>query len=150
MTMDPIAFLIDHGEEHGCVHLTELHGVLQKLELDDDEVEGILERLEAHGIELTDDCSRAIEEDVTYTNTQVASATTDSLQLFLNETGRYLEPLGYILDGSYATGLTAFDDDIVRTACLYRWRGKAEIGANLRPKAISICRPLVRGAAVAR
>ncbi len=87
--MDPIALLIEHGEEHGCVHLTELHALLQKLALDDDEVEGILERLEAHGIELTDDCSRAIEEDVAYTNTQVAFATTDSLQLFLNEAGRY-------------------------------------------------------------
>ena len=38
---------------------------------------------------MTDDCSRAFEEDVTYTNTQIASATTDSLQLFLNEAGRY-------------------------------------------------------------
>ena len=49
----------------------------------------LLERLETHGIELTDDCSRAIEEDVAYTNTQIAAATTDSLQLFLNEAGRY-------------------------------------------------------------
>jgi RNA polymerase primary sigma factor len=40
-------------------------------------------------VELTDDCSRAIEEDVAYTNPQLASATTDSLQLFLNEAGRY-------------------------------------------------------------
>jgi len=89
MTMDPIALLIEHGEEHGCVHLTQLHDVMLKLELDDDEVDAVLEHLETHGIELTDDCSRAIEEDVAYTNTQVASATTDSLQLFLNEAGRY-------------------------------------------------------------
>ena len=89
MTMDPIALLIEHGEEHGCVHLTELHDVMLKLELDDDEVDAVLEHLETHGIELTDDCSRAIEEDVAYTNTQVASATTDSLQLFLIEAGRY-------------------------------------------------------------
>jgi hypothetical protein len=68
----------------------------------------------------------------------------------INDACRYFEPLGAILDGSFATGLTGFNDDIVRTACLYRWRGKPEIGANLRPKAISICRPLVRGAAVAR
>jgi len=87
--MDPINHLIEHGEEHGCVHLTELHEVMQRLELDDEEVETILERLEAHGVELTDDCSRAVEEDVVYTNAQVASATTDSLQLFLNEAGRY-------------------------------------------------------------
>ena len=85
--MDPINHLIEHGEEHGCVHLTELHEVMQRLELDDEEVETILERLEAHGVELTDDCSRAVEEDVVYTNAQVASATTDSLQLFLNEAG---------------------------------------------------------------
>ncbi|MGH3003972.1 MAG: sigma-70 family RNA polymerase sigma factor [Gaiellaceae bacterium] len=87
--MDPIAFLIEHGEEHGCVHLTELNEVAQKLELEDEEIESLLERLESHGIDLTDDCSRAIEEETSYTNAQVASATTDSLQLFLNEAGRY-------------------------------------------------------------
>jgi RNA polymerase primary sigma factor len=86
---DPISLLLEHGEEHGCVHMTELYEIMQKLELEEEEIESLLERLEAHGIELTDDCSRAIEEEVVYTNTQVASATTDSLQLFLNEAGRY-------------------------------------------------------------
>jgi RNA polymerase primary sigma factor len=89
MAHDPIALLIEHGEEHGCVHLTELHEIVARLELEEDDVEMLIERLESHGIELTDDCSRAVEEDVTYTNEQVASATTDSLQLFLNEAGRY-------------------------------------------------------------
>src|SRR5438477_2717171 len=89
MTADPIALLLEHGDEHGCVHLTELHELVQKLELEEEEVDGLIERLETHGIELTDDCSRAIEEDVAYTNQQIASATTDSLQLFLNEAGRY-------------------------------------------------------------
>jgi RNA polymerase primary sigma factor len=89
MTTDPIALLLEHGDEHGCVHMTELHELVQRLELEEEEVEGIIERLETHGIELTDDCSRAIEEDVAYTNQQIASATTDSLQLFLNEAGRY-------------------------------------------------------------
>ena len=89
MSHDPIAVLVEHGEEHGCVHMTELNEIAQKLELEEDDIEGLLERLESHGIELTDDCSRAIEEDVAYTNQQVASATTDSLQLFLNEAGRY-------------------------------------------------------------
>src|SRR5438046_10079683 len=88
MTADPIALLLEHGDEHGCVHMTELYELAQKLELEEEEVEGILERLETHGIELTDDCSRAIEEEVVYTNTQIASATTDSLQLFLNQAGR--------------------------------------------------------------
>src|SRR6476469_10045101 len=89
MTADPIAILIEHGEEHGCVHMTELYEIVQKLELEEDDIESLLERLDTHGVELTDDCSRAIEEDVSYTNTQIASATTDSLQLFLNEAGRY-------------------------------------------------------------
>jgi len=89
MTVDPIALLLEHGDEHGCVHMTELYELVQKLELEEEEVEGLIERLETHGIELTDDCSRAIEEDVAYTNQQIASATTDSLQLFLNEAGRY-------------------------------------------------------------
>src|SRR4051795_3330037 len=89
MTADPIGALIEHGEEHGCVHMTELQEIVQKLELEEEDIETLLERLDTHGIDLTDDCSRAIEEEVTYTNTQIASATTDSLQLFLNEAGRY-------------------------------------------------------------
>jgi RNA polymerase primary sigma factor len=89
MTQDPIAVLVEHGEEHGCIHMTELYELVQKLELEEDDIENLLERLESHGIDLTDDCSRAIEEEVSYTNQQMASATTDSLQLFLNEAGRY-------------------------------------------------------------
>jgi RNA polymerase primary sigma factor len=89
MTVDPIAILLEHGDEHGCVHMTELHELVQKVELDEEEMDALLERLETHGIELTDDCSRAIEEEISYTNTQLASATTDSLQLFLNEAGRF-------------------------------------------------------------
>jgi RNA polymerase primary sigma factor len=89
MAHDPIALLIEHGDEHGCVHMTELHEIVTKLELEEEEIEALLERLETHGIDLTDDCSRAIEEEVAYTNQQLASATTDSLQLFLNEAGRY-------------------------------------------------------------
>jgi len=86
---DPIAVLVEHGEEHGCVSASELSELAVRLELDDEDTENLLERLEAAGIDVTDDCSRAIEEDVTYTNQQVAAATTDSLQLFLNEAGRY-------------------------------------------------------------
>jgi len=89
MAHDPIAILVEHGEEHGCVHMTELYEIVQRLELEEDDIEVLLERLESHGIDLTDDCSRAVEADVAYTNQQVASATTDSLQLFLNEAGRY-------------------------------------------------------------
>jgi RNA polymerase primary sigma factor len=89
MAEDRIALLIEHGDEHGCVNMTELHEIVAKLELEDEEIENLLERLELRGIGVTDDCSRTIEEEVSYTNEQIASATTDSLQLFLNEAGRY-------------------------------------------------------------
>jgi RNA polymerase primary sigma factor len=89
MAHDPLALLIEHGDEHGCVNMTELHDLVRKLDLEEEEVESLFERLESHGVDVTDDCSRAIEEEVAYTNTQVASATTDSLQHFLNEAGRY-------------------------------------------------------------
>jgi RNA polymerase primary sigma factor len=89
MGHDPIAVLVEHGEEHGCVHMTELNEIVQKLELEEEDIEALLERLDQHGIEITDDCSRAIEEDVTYTNDALAATTTDALQLFLNEAGRY-------------------------------------------------------------
>ncbi len=89
MANDLLSVLLEHAEEHGCVHMTELYETVGKLELEEDDIEALLERLETHGIDVTDDCSRAIEEDISYTNTQLASATTDSLQLFLNEAGRY-------------------------------------------------------------
>jgi RNA polymerase primary sigma factor len=89
VAQDSIARLLEHAEEHGCVHMTELYEVVQRLEMDEDDIEALLERLEANGIELTDDCSRAIEGEVSYTNDGLASTTTDALQLFLNEAGRY-------------------------------------------------------------
>ncbi len=89
MGHDVIAVIVEHGKEHGCVHMTELYEITQRLELEEPELEALFERLESHGIDVTDDCSRAIEEELAYTNQQVASATTDSLQLFLNEAGRY-------------------------------------------------------------
>jgi RNA polymerase primary sigma factor len=89
MESEAIDVLVEHGEEHGCVHLTELYEVAHRLELDENEVATLIARLENQGIDLTDDCSRLVEEGLAYTNDQLASATTDSLQLFLNEAGRY-------------------------------------------------------------
>jgi RNA polymerase primary sigma factor len=89
MSHDAITALVEHGEEYGCVHMTELYEIVQRLELEEEDIEALLERLESHGIEVTDDCSRAIEQDVTYRNDELASSTTDALQLFLNEAGRY-------------------------------------------------------------
>jgi RNA polymerase primary sigma factor len=89
MASDPIELLLDHGEEHGCVNMTELYEVIARLELEEDDTETILDRLQERGIEITDDCSRMSEEEVTYTNEFLAGMTADTLQLFLNEIGRY-------------------------------------------------------------
>ena len=45
--------------------------------------------LEAHGIDIGDDCGRAGVEPTTFRNGELAAATTDALQLFLNEIRRY-------------------------------------------------------------
>ncbi len=80
--------LLDRGEEQGCLDLTEVSQVVQTLELDDDEAEALYERIDQRGIELHDDCGRE-SVDATYVNGDLAASTTDALQLFLNEVGRY-------------------------------------------------------------
>jgi RNA polymerase primary sigma factor len=83
-----IEALIDRGEDHGCVNLTELNQLVQSLELEEEEVDSLYERIESRGLDLTDDCGRDTV-DSTYVNGELAVATTDALQLFLNEIGRH-------------------------------------------------------------
>jgi RNA polymerase primary sigma factor len=73
----------------GCINMSAFTTLVQELELDDDELNGLYEQIEGRGIELTDDCGLPEVQESTYTNTEVAAMTTDSLQLFLNEAGRY-------------------------------------------------------------
>src|SRR6202008_2549642 len=89
MAADPIELLREHGDEHGCVNMTELYEVIARLELEEEDTDAILERLQERGIEVTDDCSRVAEEEVSYTNDFLAGMTADALQLFLNEPGPY-------------------------------------------------------------
>jgi RNA polymerase primary sigma factor len=81
--------LLEVGEEAGCLNLSEFSNAIQELELDDEELEALYAELEERNISLTDDCGRASAGDATYVNGDLATATTDSLQLFLNEAGRY-------------------------------------------------------------
>ena len=81
--------LMEHGDEIGCINMSAFTQLVQELELDDDELNGLYEQIEQRGIDLTDDCSLPDAEEATYVNEQVAAMTTDSLQLFLNEAGRY-------------------------------------------------------------
>jgi RNA polymerase primary sigma factor len=80
---------MEHADDAGCVNLSAFTRLLTEMELDDEEISSLYEQLEERGIELTDDCSLPDVEETHFSNEAVASMTTDSLQLFLNEAGRY-------------------------------------------------------------
>jgi RNA polymerase primary sigma factor len=84
-----VAALLARGEERGCVNLSEFDELVQTLELMDDDVDALEAYLDAHGIDLGDDCGRSNVEPTTFRNGELAAATTDALQLFLNEIRRY-------------------------------------------------------------
>ena len=89
MSRSDIAALVSRGEEVGCVNLSEFDELVRALELPDEEVEALQAELDQLGVDLTDDCGRANVQPTTYRNEDVAGATTDALQLFLNEVRRY-------------------------------------------------------------
>jgi RNA polymerase primary sigma factor len=80
--------LLARGEEEGCVNLSQLNELVAGAELEDEEIARLYEQLEERAIEVTDDCGRQQDES-TYVNGDLAVATTDALQLFLNEAGRW-------------------------------------------------------------
>ncbi|MGZ8708479.1 MAG: sigma-70 family RNA polymerase sigma factor [Gaiellaceae bacterium] len=89
MSRDVLAPLLDAGEEAGCLNLSQFSAAVQDLELEDEELEALYAEIEERQIILSDDCGRQTSSGATYVNGDLASATTDSLQLFLNEAGRY-------------------------------------------------------------
>ena len=91
MAQPEITRLIERGEEQGCLNLSEISDLLQTSELGEDDVDAFWQQLEERGIDLTDDCARAggEEQQPVYVNGDLATATTDALQLFLNEAARW-------------------------------------------------------------
>ena len=81
--------LVERGEEIGCVNLSDLSELVQELELDDDQAQELHERIEARGLDVSDDCGRGRVEPTRYANGELAATTTDALQLFLNEVRRH-------------------------------------------------------------
>jgi RNA polymerase primary sigma factor len=82
-----IEALIERGEQQGCLNPSDVEALGQRLELAGDELAGVYEQLETRGIELTKDCKPPEQE--TSALEELADATTDALQLFLNEISRY-------------------------------------------------------------
>ena len=88
MSTNQIEALIAQGEEQGYVLLSQLEQAAG--ESDPEQLETLYEQLDAHAIEIQDDEGREDRGLVTYANGDLAAATADSLQLFLNEMARYL------------------------------------------------------------
>jgi RNA polymerase primary sigma factor len=85
MTLDE---LLQLGHEHGCVDESTLARVVEDLELDSDAIDALRERLHEEAIQVRDDCGQAAPPtQIRYG--ELAVQTTDALQLFLNEAGRY-------------------------------------------------------------
>src|SRR4051794_13179829 len=84
----PLAAMMDRGEQKGCIPLSEVDELVQALELGDGDLDQLYQQLDTRGIELRDDCGR--ENEMTpLDDAQLATVTTDALQLFLNEIGRH-------------------------------------------------------------
>ncbi len=81
--------LMELGEREGCLDLSEVSRLIEEAELEGEDVERLYEDLQQRGIDLTDDCGRTGAVDATYVNGDLAESTTDALQLFLNEMGKY-------------------------------------------------------------
>ncbi len=88
-TQTRIDALVAHGEREGCVCLSELAETVQELSLDDEQSQELHDQIEAKGLEVSDDCARSDAGEESNENVDVAGATTDALQLFLNEIRRY-------------------------------------------------------------
>jgi RNA polymerase primary sigma factor len=89
MNASQIDALITRGDQLGCVDLSELSELTQELELSDEEAQALADRLEARGIDVTDDCGREADGPPSYANGELATMTGDALQLFLRDVRRH-------------------------------------------------------------
>src|SRR5918995_1847727 len=64
MSTSPIDALVERGEDKGCVNLSEFSELTQ--ELSDEEAQALADRLEARGVDVTDDCGRESEPGPSY------------------------------------------------------------------------------------
>jgi RNA polymerase primary sigma factor len=81
--------LLKAGAEHGHVLESEIDQLAQMLELDDEQVEDLRERIEAAAIGVRDDCGRQDVPPTSYANGDLAHYTVDAMGQFLQEAARY-------------------------------------------------------------
>jgi RNA polymerase primary sigma factor len=92
MTVDvhrpEIEALLERGAGEGWVRLAELEETIEALDLDEEEASELYDELDARAIEVRDRRGEP-PAGATYANGELAAATVDSLQLFLNEMSRH-------------------------------------------------------------
>ena len=81
--------LLERGRESGCIDESELSRIVEERELDQEQVDQIVARFNEEGIDVLDDCGHRHAPPTAVSNHELASYTTDALQLFLNEAGRH-------------------------------------------------------------
>ena len=81
--------LIEGAEERGQLELSVVEQLADELDLDAGALQALYAELDRRGIELEDDTAREGAATATWVNGDLASATTDALQLFLDEAGRF-------------------------------------------------------------
>jgi RNA polymerase primary sigma factor len=84
-----IEVLLHRGRESGCVDESELSQIVEELDLDQEQVDQIVARFNEEGVDVLDDCGHRQAPPTAVSNHELATYTTDALQLFLNEAGRH-------------------------------------------------------------
>jgi RNA polymerase primary sigma factor len=84
-----VAALLDRGEDRGCIRPDELEDLQALAELDAEAMAQLHGEIDRRGIDVREDCAPEVVDSRTVRAEQLAGATTDALQLFLNEIGRY-------------------------------------------------------------
>jgi RNA polymerase primary sigma factor len=87
--MTEVGVLLDRGDEQGCLDFSEVEELIESLRFEDDAVAELYEAIDTRGISVRDDCGREGVAEPLLVNGELAHVTTDALQLFLREIGRY-------------------------------------------------------------
>src|SRR5581483_1521953 len=81
--------LLDRGAAEGCLEYSAIDAAARDLALDDEQVSELYRLAAERDIALADDCAREVDGSPRYDPVEMAEATGDALQLFLNEVGRH-------------------------------------------------------------
>jgi RNA polymerase primary sigma factor len=87
---DPrIQALLEHGEEIGCVNLSDFSATVDELDLEPEDLDAIRDEIDRRHLDVSDDCGQEKVQPTRVRGDEFASNTTDAMQLFLNEVRRY-------------------------------------------------------------